>query len=522
MKKNIILKTIQLALCGAMLIGAGSGCKKFLEEKDPSNLSPDSYFTLPEHADAAVFAAYARLRFIGEDAGIFTNNYVFLDAATGTVITKTAQNSDLNNLLGLVYNGDNLQIGNWWKGLYSVIAQTNLVLDNVPKINPMDEVARKKVMGEAYFLRAWAYFYAVRLWGDVPLILKSQTPQSSDFAPGRTSTEEVYKAIVDDLQKAEAAGLPWKDNTGRACAAAVKALLGKVYLTMAGFPLNKGQAYYKLAADKSKEVIDYANAHPSEIGLFSSYDDLHSVGTNNKLELLFQIQYLSGVAENPVQTTMLPNNSQPDISAKGIMQGTYVPSVSFYNSYKKFEPTDKRPDQQQFFYTYYFSKGSGDTIKLDAPYIFKFFDIICHGSPGKPGTGISNLNLTLMRYAEVLLTYAEAQNRADGAPNTDAYTALNAIRLRANLPAKAGLNQADFEQSVWRERWHELSYEGVVWFDMLRLRKVYNEDTNGFDDFVGHVNKSNGAVLAKKHLLYPLPVFEMKNNPNLKPQNEGY
>ncbi|MBC9934743.1 RagB/SusD family nutrient uptake outer membrane protein [Chitinophaga qingshengii] len=522
MKKNIIRKTIQLALCGAVLIGAGSGCKKFLEEQDPSNLSPDSYFTLPEHADAAVLGAYARLRFIGEGAGIFTNNYAFLDAATGTVISKTAQNSDLNNLLGLVYDGDNLQIGNWWKGLYKEIAQANLVIDNVPRINPMDENARKRVMGEAYFLRAWAYFYAVRLWGDVPLILKSQTPQSPDFSPGRTSQEEVYKSIVDDLQKAEAAGLVWKDNTGRASTAAVKALLSKVYLTMAGFPLNKGQAYYKLAADKAKEVIDYANAHTSEIGLFTNYADLHNVATNNRLEFLFQVGYLSGVEENPLQTTMLPNNAQPDISAKGSGQGTYVPSQSFYNSYKKFEPTDKRTDQQQFFYTYYFFKGSQDTIQLVTPYIYKFFDVTCHGAYGKPGTGISNLNLTLIRYAEVLLTYAEAQNRADGAPNSDAYTALNAIRQRANLPAKAGLSQSDFEQAVWRERWHELCYEGVTWFDMLRLRKVYNEDTNGFDDFIGHVNKPNGAVLAKKHLLYPLPVFEMKNNPNLKPQNEGY
>lgn len=522
MKKNIINKTIQLALCGAMLMGAGSGCKKFLEEQDPSNLGPDSYFTLPEHADAAIYAAYARLRFIGEGAGIFTNNYALLDAPTGTVVTKTAQNSDLNNLLGLVYDGDNLQIGNWWKGLYKEIAQTNLVLDNVPKINPMDETARKKVLGEARFLRAMAYFYAVRMWGDVPLILKSQTPQSADFSPSRTSTEQVYNTIVDDLKTAEAAGLPWKDNTGRASTAAVKALLAKVYLTMAGFPLNKGQAYYKLAADKAKEVIDYANTHTSDIGLFTNYDDLHTVANNNRLEHLFEVQYLSGVEENPLQTVMLPNNSQPDISAKGSGQGTEVPSPSFYDSYKKFEPTDKRTDQQQFFYTYYFFKGSGDTIKLGAPYIYKHFDVTCHGASGKPGTGVSNLNVPMIRYAEVLLMYAEAQNRADGTPNVDAYTALNAIRQRANLPVKAGLSQSDFEQAVWRERWHELCYEGVIWFDMLRLRKVYNEDTNGFDDFVGHALKTNGAVLAKKHLLYPLPVFEMKNNPNLKPQNEGY
>ncbi|NSL90173.1 RagB/SusD family nutrient uptake outer membrane protein [Chitinophaga solisilvae] len=523
MKRNIINKVGQLVLCGALLMGTGTGCKKFLDEKDPSNLSRETYFTLPEHADAALMAAYARLRIIGSGAGIFSNNFEMLDAPTGTMTTATAQNSDLNNLLGLVYDGDNLHIGQWWKGLYRVVAQTNLVLDNIDRINPMDENQRKRVKGEARFLRAWAYFYAVRLWGDVPLILKSQTPDSPDFSPGRTKTEDVYKAIVDDLLAAEAAGLSWTNTNGGAGLAAVKAQLSKVYLTMAGYPLSKGAAYYKLAADKAKEVVDYANAHPQEIGLFPKYDDLHDAGNNNKLEHLFQVQYLNGVEENPLQSIMLPNNSLPkDISAKGSGVGSEVVSPSFYTSFKKFEPTDKRTDEQQFFYTSYFVKGDGDPFPLGAPYIFKHFDRACHGMPGKKGTGVSNLNVPQIRYAEVLLIYAEAQNRADGTANADAYTSLNAVRKRANLKDLAGLGQTAFEQAVWRERWHELCFEGITWFDMLRLRKVYNEDNNGFDEFIGHVNKGSGAVLAKKHLLFPLPVFEMKNNPNLKPQNEGY
>ncbi|MCW3467895.1 RagB/SusD family nutrient uptake outer membrane protein [Chitinophaga nivalis] len=522
MKRNIMNKTWQLVLCGAMLIGGGSGCSKFLDEKDPSNLSPDSYFTLPEHADAAVFAAYARTRLIGKGAGIFSNNYQLLDAPTGTMVSATAQNSDLNNLLGLVYNGDNLHIQQWWKELYKEIAQTNLVLDNVPKINPMDEGQRTRVLGEARFLRAWAYFYAVRFWGDIPLILQSQTPGSPDFSPGRAKAEDVYNAIVADLKIAEAAGLPWIDNSGRASMAAVKSQLAKVYLTMAGYPLNKGAAYYKLAADKAKEVIDYATAHPAEIGLFSSYADLHNPAMNNKLEHIFEVQYLNGVEENPLQTVMLPNNSlAQDISEKGSGQGSEVVSPSFYASFKKFEPADKRTDEKQFFYTSYYVKGNGAPFPLGAPYIFKHFDVTCHGEPGKKGTGVSNLNVPQIRYAEVLLIYAEAQNRT-GLANGEAYAALNAIRGRAGLAALSGLDQASFEKAVWRERWHEFCFEGIIWFDMVRLRKVYNEDNNGFDEFVGHINKNSGQALKERHLLYPLPLFEMKNNPNLKPQNPGY
>jgi hypothetical protein len=83
--------------------------------------------------------------------------------------------------------------------------------------------------------------------------------------------------------------------------------------------------------------------------------------------------------------------------------------------------------------------------------------------------------------------------------------------------------QTTFREAVWRERWHELCYENITWFDMVRLKKVYKESTNGFVNFVGHVFPDNAnAVLADKHLLFPLPTAEMQNNPNLKPQNPGY
>src|SRR5215204_4026651 len=94
-----------------------TGCEKFLEERDPSNLTPETYYTTPEHAEAAIAAAYANTRFINGGAGIFVNNFQLLEAVTGTVKTETGQNSDLNNLLGLVYNGDNLLVRNWWNGL---------------------------------------------------------------------------------------------------------------------------------------------------------------------------------------------------------------------------------------------------------------------------------------------------------------------------------------------------------------------------------------------------------------------
>ena len=156
------------------LVVLGMGCKKFLSENDPSNLTPETYYTLPEHAEAAVAAAYAQTRFIGNGAGIFAANFSMLELVTGTARTETGQNSDLNNLLGLSFNGENLLVRNWWEGLYNVIAQTNLVTERVPGIAPMDEVRKAQIIGEAKFLRAWAYFYLVRLYGDVPFATRSK------------------------------------------------------------------------------------------------------------------------------------------------------------------------------------------------------------------------------------------------------------------------------------------------------------------------------------------------------------
>lgn len=498
------------------VILAGSGCKKWFdkEAEDPSNLSPDTYYTLPAHADAAIAAAYAQTRVSGNGAGIFANNFSMLEMPTGTAKTETGQNTDLNNLLGLSYNGDNVFVGNWWNGLYSVIAQTNLVLDKVPNIK-MDDAKKKQVLGEATFLRAWSYFYLVRLYGDVPLlttsILSANDPR---VYASRTSKDSVYNQIVNDLKSSEAAGLPWTDASGRASLGAVKSLLAEVYLTMAGYPMNKGAAYYQLAADKANEVIT-----STKFNLFADYASLHDESKENVEEQIFEIQYLAGVANNNNQGILLPNFK--DVSAYGTEIGSTVPTLQFYNS---FEAGDKRKvDRQGFFYTSYYSGGNGALKDLGAPYIFKHFDIGANGTAGKAGTATSGLNWMNIRYAQVLLTYAEAQNEVSG-PTQAALNALKAIRDRAGLTTGAlgSYTKASFQTAVWRERWHELCYEGVTWFDMVRLKKAYVESSNSFEDFIGHKLPEGGATLAEKHLLFPLPTAEMQNNPNLRPQNPGY
>ncbi|WP_449440653.1 RagB/SusD family nutrient uptake outer membrane protein [Pedobacter steynii] len=133
----------------------------------------------------------------------------------------------------------------------------------------------------------------------------------------------------------------------------------------------------------------------------------------------------------------------------------------------------------------------------------------------------SDLNFTIYRLADVELMYAEASNRAEGGPNSKAIGYVNAIRGRAKLAPIGSLPQAAFEQEVWLQRNFELCFENKMWFDMIRTRKVHNDVTGNWDNFVGH-KTTFGATFAEKQLLFPVPQQEINVNPNLLPNNTGF
>lgn len=515
--KFTIIYISKFILCLALLITAG--CSDLLNEEDPSNIAPTTFFTVPEDAESAVYGIYENLRFHGDGAGIFVSNFQMLDALSGTAETETGQNSDLNTLYSFQHTGDNLLLTQWWRQLYDGISNANLAIAKIPEIPLIQPANTQKWVGHAKFLRALHYFWLVRLWGDVPLITEPiYTWDDPNVNAPRASSESVYALIESDLAEAEAAGFPMTDASGLASQAAVKSLLAKVYLTMAGRPLNKGVAYYQKAAAKAKEVIDYANANTGKIALFPTYDDLHNPAMENTLEHLFMIQYAVGIANAGYQDKFLPNNT--NITASGEV-GTTVPTTAFLATY---EVGDKRTEEKGFYFKDYFlGGGTGTPITLNRFYIYKHFDTPANGAPppGVAGTGNSGLNYPLVRYAEVLLIYAEAQNESSG-PDLDAYNGLKAIRDRANLVTQdiGTFNQSTFRDAILRERWHEFSYEGLTWFDMIRLRKVYDVGTNTFIDFAGAA--MNGATLQAKHTLLPLPAADFRNNPNLSPNNPGW
>jgi hypothetical protein len=125
----------------------------------------------------------------------------------------------------LSYNSNLIHARNVWAGTYKLVANANMVIENVPAIFMPEEI-EKTNFRRSLFFRAWAYFNAVRIWGDVPLITTPVGTGSDNFYPERTSKEIVYDQIVSDLQFSEAAGLPITDTSGRVSLAAVKSLIG--------------------------------------------------------------------------------------------------------------------------------------------------------------------------------------------------------------------------------------------------------------------------------------------------------
>lgn len=502
--KNLISSFKTLIICGTLICFA-TGCDEFLTENDPSNFTQDTYFNQPEHAEGAVVAIYEDLRSV-HTGGFNGGPWLMLEFATGLANTELGQANNSLIVRDLDNTSDNGYGNTYWVSHYRGIANANLAIAEIPEME-MEEAQKEELIGEAKFLRAYYYYNLVRIFGDIPLMIEPVDLSSEELHPEQASVSDVYELIVQDLTDAEDAGLPFTDESGRVSQAAVKSLLSSVYLTMAGHPLERGNEYYELARDKAAEVID-----SDDFYLFEDYDDLHNESTENVGEHIFMVQFDADIHDsNGIQYLLIPYNK--GISEYSAETGGIFAQREFVESYGD---GDKRTEEKEFYYTEFSSSADrSETVDLGGYYIFKHLDEEAHESEARTG-----LNWPLIRYAEVLLTYAEAENEVSGGPTPEAYEAVNRIRERANIADLSGLSQNEFREAVWKERWHELSFENKTWFDMVRLRKAYNVEEDSFEDYIGH-SFVYGPTLTERELLFPIPTDEIRNNENLT-QNSGY
>lgn len=473
--KNYLILTVMLIL--------SVSCEDNLKEKPLSFLEESNSFKSAADATSALNAVYEHLK------GVYGMTMIDLADLNSDECEVREDNGGGNEIHKNLYNSGTRLFDTFYTNSYRLIDRANRVIANVPGI-AMDTKLRDQIVGEAKFLRALAYFNLVRAFGDVPLVTAISNDVVNVEIP-RDPADQIYQQIIADLLDAEKV-LPVKytlaTEIGRTTVGAAKSMLAKVYLT---------RKDWSNAAAKAKEVIE-----SGAYSLVPNYRDVFVPEKENGPEHIFSVQfscvlpqYGSAMAENFAIYFSYPIN---------LTGGSYQVVPAHANSYTSgdYRKTVTVIEEKTI--------ANGTVVKSrTGPHVDKYWD------PQACGPGRARNNFIVMRYADVLLMYAEALNEV-GAPTTEAYTAINQIRARARngaqptvLPDLKNLTQVQFRDSVYQERSWELCFEGHRRWDLLRTGR-----------YVPSMQKI-GIATEERHLLYPIPVQEIDVNPALD-QNPGY
>jgi hypothetical protein len=477
MKKYISIFSLLLVL---------SSCVS-LDEEPESLITTDQFYKNDNEAISAVNAVYN-----GLNSGTHTlyNRLIQIStemAADDYQAGPRARNAHVRALSGLTHDASNDRMLELWRQSYDAINRANVAIDRISDSKTINPVLGAQLVNEAKFIRALLYFNLVRWFGGVPIVLHQPNLSKESLNVSKASEEEVYAQIVADLIAAE--NLPQAKeysakDTGRATSGAAKSLLAKVYLT---------REEWKKAADKAKEVID-----SQSYALFDNYADVFDVATKNGKEHIFSAQFKGffNFYGNMLGGTAAPNEV-PGIN------GDYADALNRASKlYEQFGENDKR--KPVTFVTQLASPLTGTTYTFE-PHFHKYYDPTTPASPGE-----SSKNTPIIRYAEVLLIYAEATAQDQGV-SAEAYAALDAVRVRAGLEKLAdiapGLSTEAFRKAVYEERRKELVYEYQRWFDLARRGAAY---------YVAQLQAAGKTNAAPRHIHFPTPQREIDINPNLK------
>lgn len=521
------MKNLQKILIAVFALGLGS-CEQFLKEEPEAFLSEEQYYQTQIDAINAVNAVYFFLNSGGSNIQTPYNtlfNTGMNMAGDDEDPGPGATNPDVRSLSVLAHSSTNLRIYELWQQHYAAIKKANVVLEKVPAI-AFEDALKQRLLAETKFLRALYYFNLVRLYGDVPLITEYQKfVDPAGYEIAKSPSTAVYAQIEKDLTEAAAVLPPGyaSPNVGRATSGAAKALLAKVYLTKASLPLNIA-AHYQDAVTKAEEVLSAPDGGTGTFGydLIPNYAEVFLPAFKNNKEHIFSAQFKSNSLNQG-------NNESPRSILSGIpgLNGNYAHMVRFYTNgqdksfsiYKLYKPQDKRRDVT--FVRSFTSPANGRKYGLaianpavpgdSTPFWNKWWD------PASTAvTNQSAANVPILRYAELLLIHAEAENEANG-PTPKAYKSLNRVRNRAGLTnLTTGLTKDQFRDSVYLDRRLEVAFEYQRWFDLIRQK-----DPTGKSSFVANLHKVGKTNAAEKHRLYPLPQSEIDNN-KLLVQNPGW
>lgn len=468
-----------------------------------SNLSPENFFKSEEDATAAVYGTYS----------VFTDNDIYNQfwevlQSQGTDDCewsggRTTTNLDKNALDKFEYDGNTNLVYSVWIKYYVAVNRSNFAIENISNMGSeqiRDDV-RKRLIGEAKFLRALAYFNLVRIYGGVPLVLKQTTSLDGLEVP-RNTVDECYEQIISDLQEAKsvlpAIGQLPEGYLGRATKGSASAMLAKVYLT---------REDYQNVVKETSEVMQMGYK------LWKNYADNFDVEKENGQESIFEIQYkrnTPGVSGSNYNGYYRP----PFVNINGWVG--YGDDPVTRNHYECYEEGDLRRDVNVRLYTKEEYPNMSSNYEFPC-YVNKFQD----PSPLAVRSQGGENNYPILRYSDVYLMRAEALN-AINTSDAEAYECLNVIRRRAfglnmneasAIDIKLGLSKEDFLDIILLERRKEFAFEGQRRFDLVRTHKL--------KEAMMAQNPTIGAVVEEKHYLLPIPVTELDANKLLE-QTPGW
>lgn len=419
-------------------------------------------------------------------------------------------------------------VANAWTQCYQLIRRCDVFFQNIDKVK-MDKDLKNRLIGEVEFLRAFSYTNLVFRFGGVP-ILKAPL-ELNEPIPARSSAEDTYDFIIKELDKAKER-LPKsydEANIGRATKGAALALKAIVHLYFGNYP----------EAEKAAKAVMDLKVYDLYQG---GYRELFLPENKNNKEVIFDKQYMKERYTYTIDQAYLPamcggwtvmSPTQDLVDAYQCIDGKSIKESPLFNPNNEFENRDPRLAASILWNGRVFAGKTYNTFsgvdKLGASNatrtgycLHKWID------PNNDGcTQGSWGNYIYIRYAEILLTYAEAHTRVSG-PDQSVYDAINAIRQRpsVNMPKLPdNLTKGEMLEAILQERRVELTFEGKRLFDIRRLRiaeeactkPVYGQIENGKHVYI-ETRKFNPEI----HYLWPIPQTEIDLSKGTLKQNPGY
>jgi hypothetical protein len=470
-----------------------TGCKKYLDQTPITELSTQVVFSDVPSATKAVASVYSRL--VGDAGyGIRVSLYYPVDNDEMQGPTGSADN-DRRDIARYSATSGNAQITNPFNQIFTGIEFANNCIDNIPamelytKGTEQEKKQLKRLYGEALTLRAQFYLEGIRNWGDLPSHFTSASNKAGvNPFPSRTDRDSIYDALLKDL-KVAADLVPWRNELASIGAApderitkgTVKALRARIALYRGGYSLRmNGQmaqgsnaaAYYKIALDECAEIIASGQhgLNPSYRGLWKDQVGAR-VSADPDGELMFQA---SATGRTGVADTKLGYYNGPTVGTYGNKSINVLPSY-FY----AFDSTDLRRDVTCAAYNVNADGATKVGQAITAINDGKYRRDWVSNPAIAPNDAVQYLSLKwqIIRYSDVLLMFAEAENELNG-PTAAAYDAVNKVRRRgygkaintanAEVDLPAGLSKSAFFNALVKERSLELGGEGVRKYDLIR------------------------------------------------------